>query len=72
MTNILAGLSGVESYLDDIIIHGHDMPSNDKAVLQCLEAAGLQLNNDKCCFRQTSLLFLGHTVSAEGFCPDES
>lgn len=73
MTIILAGLSGVENYLDDIIIHGRDMASHDKtlqAVLQHLEVAGLQLNKDKCHFRQTSLLFLGHTVSAEGLCPD--
>lgn len=72
---VLAGLSGVENYLDDIIIHGCDMSSHYKTlgltvVLQRLEAAGLQLNKDKCRFRQTSLLFLGHTVSAEGLRPD--
>ncbi len=75
MTIILAGLSGVENSLDDIIIHGRDMASHDKtlqAVLQRLEVAGLQLNKDKCHFRQTSLLFLGHTVSAEVLRPDES
>lgn len=74
-TIILTGLSGVGNYLDDFIFHGSDMSMNDKAlqaVLQRLEAAGLQLNKDKCRFRQTSLLSFGHTVSVEGLLPDES
>lgn len=46
MSIVLDGLSGVENYLDDIIIHGHDMPAHDKAleaVLHRLKSAdGLQ------------------------------
>ncbi|XP_039602201.1 uncharacterized protein K02A2.6-like [Polypterus senegalus] len=75
MTAILAGLPGVENYLDDVIVHGPDLTTHDKtlhSVLCRLEDAGLQLNNDKCKFRQSSLPFLGHIVSADGLLPDKA
>ncbi|KAJ8336764.1 hypothetical protein SKAU_G00379840 [Synaphobranchus kaupii] len=49
------------------------MHTHDKALtvtLQRLNSAGLQFNDDKCRFRETSLPFLGHTVSADGLLPD--
>ncbi|KAJ8353489.1 hypothetical protein SKAU_G00210560 [Synaphobranchus kaupii] len=73
MSIVLADLPGVEYYIDDIIIHGSDMHTHDKvltATLQRLNSAGLQLNDAKCRFRETSLPFLGHTVSADGLLPD--
>lgn len=73
MSIVLDGLSGVENYLDDIIIHGDDMPAHDKAleaVLHRLKSAGLQLNEEKCRYRQPKLPFLGHIVSADGLQPD--
>ncbi|KAF7641580.1 hypothetical protein LDENG_00277090 [Lucifuga dentata] len=39
-------------------------------VQQRLKAAGLQLNEKKCHFRQASLKFLGHLVTANGTQPD--
>ncbi|KAJ8353392.1 hypothetical protein SKAU_G00209590 [Synaphobranchus kaupii] len=73
MSIVLADLPGVEYYIDGIIMHGSDMHTHNKALtatLQHLNSAGLQLNDDKCRFRETSLPFLGHTVSADGLLPD--
>jgi len=67
MTIILNGWSRIENYLDHIIIHRRDMSMHDEvlqSILKHHEAAGLLLNKDKCFFRQTSLLFFGHIVSA--------
>ena len=65
MSIILADLPGVQYYIDDVIIYGIDMCIHDEALtatVQRLTAAGLQLNNDKCCFREPSLPFLVHTI----------
>ena len=73
MSIVLSGLPGVDDYLDDIIVHAHDMPAHDKAldtVLHRLKSAGLQLNDEKCRFRLPSLPFLGHVISADGLQPD--
>ncbi|KAJ8356857.1 hypothetical protein SKAU_G00196510 [Synaphobranchus kaupii] len=61
MATILQGLPGVQNYLDDVIIYGATADEHDrklKAVLRSLKDAGLQLNDDKCHFNQTSLRFL--------------
>ncbi|KAJ8356711.1 hypothetical protein SKAU_G00195050 [Synaphobranchus kaupii] len=74
MATILQGLPGVKNYLDDVIIYGATADEHDrrlKAVLRSLKDAGLQLNEDKCNFNQTSLRFLGHSVSAQGILPDK-
>ncbi|KAJ8333804.1 hypothetical protein SKAU_G00411230 [Synaphobranchus kaupii] len=74
MATILQGLPGVQNYLDDVIIYGATADEHDrklKAVLRSLKDAGLQLNDDKCHFNQTSLRFLGHSVSAQGILPDK-
>ncbi|KAJ8362815.1 hypothetical protein SKAU_G00116460 [Synaphobranchus kaupii] len=74
MATILQGLPGVKNYLDDVIIYGATADEHDrrlKAVLRSLKDAGLQLNEDKCHFNQTSLRFLGHSVSAQGILPDK-
>lgn len=47
-----------------------DHDSNLKDVLAALRKAGLQLNDEKCHFNQTSIRFLGHIVSAQGLLPD--
>ncbi|KAI4890396.1 hypothetical protein NFI96_006743 [Prochilodus magdalenae] len=74
MSSILQGLSNVANYLDDIIIWGRTSDEHEcylQAVLKRLEDAGLQLNVSKCCFHQTKLHFLGHTLTAQGIQPDE-
>ncbi|XP_053698805.1 uncharacterized protein K02A2.6-like [Sabethes cyaneus] len=73
MNSLLEGLQGVESSMDDILIHA---PSKDqlgqitKLVLHRIESAGLKLNHEKCLFVKQSVKFLGHIVSGEGLKAD--
>ena len=56
--------------MDDIIIYGQNQEEHNKRLhttLQCIESAGVTLNKDKCKFNCTSIKFLGHVVSADGF-----
>lgn len=67
MATVLRGVPNVQNYLDDIICYGRTAQLHDTAletVLQRLKKAGLQLNEKKCHFRQSSLKFLGHLVTA--------
>ena len=69
MSTILAGLKGVQCYLDDVIIWGctqieHD--ENLKAVLTRLSKYDVKLNLGKCQFSKTEIQFLGHTLSDRG------
>ena len=53
MASILAGLDGVQCYLDDIIIHGDTLEAHDtnlRAVLLRLQSVGVTLNLQKCHF----------------------
>ncbi|KAL7838518.1 hypothetical protein AOLI_G00269220 [Acnodon oligacanthus] len=75
MSIILADLPGADHYIGDVRSMDDGMSAHDKtlqAVLHRLESAGLQLNHEKCQFRQSSLPFLGHTVSANDILPDDT
>ena len=75
MSSSLAGLPGVQCYLDDVVIYGRTLEEHDKhmtVVLQRLQDIGLTLNLQKCKFRVTSIRLLGHMISAEGLHPDPS
>lgn len=74
MATILQGVPGVQNYLDDLIIYGTTPAEHDRSldtVLLKLREAGLVLNDTKCRFRQTTLRFLGHVITAEGILPDQ-
>lgn len=71
---ILQDLPNVANYLDDIIIWGRTAEEHEhslKAILQRLQDSGLNINASKYNFSQTSLQFLGHTVTAQGIKPDK-
>ena len=75
MSSILAGLPGVQCYLDDIIVYGKDESEHDRHlnnVLKKLQDAGLRLNPSKCQFHLSELSYLGHCVSSKGLAPDDS
>lgn len=75
MTTILTGLPGVQAFLDDVICYGTTQQHHDanlQRVLHALNEAGLKLNIQKCKFNQTSLRFLGHTISKDGLHPDQA
>ena len=69
MESMLKDLAGVQVYLDDVIIFGADSREHEErltAVLARLEQHKVTLNLDKCKLRQTSVDYLGFTISAEG------
>ena len=73
MSDILEDLDGVICRMDDILIHGRNHVQHDarvRAVLLCLQRAGLTLNIHKCEFSQGILKFLGHIVDAQGVYAD--
>jgi hypothetical protein len=72
MDRILAGLSFVFCYLDDIIIASRDEQEHLehlREVFSWLREAGLVINAEKCVFAATAVEFLGHKVSAAGVEP---
>ncbi|CAI5660563.1 unnamed protein product [Oreochromis niloticus] len=72
MQTVLRDQTGVQNYLDDIIVYGHSREEHDErlqAVLQRLKDAGLQINFNKSSFGQTSIPFLGHVISKDGLSP---
>ena len=63
--------------MDDVLVFGRNQKEHDgrlKAVLQCLELAGVILNPKKCEFSKGSLRFLvrllGHIIDKEGISAD--
>lgn len=75
MDKILAGLSGVGCYLDDIIITGKDDEEhleNLQKVLDRLRQFGLRLKRSKCVFFADSVEYLGYHVNAEGIHPSKA
>ncbi len=72
MDRILAGLSFVFCYLDDIIIASKDKQEHLehlREVFSRLREPGLVINAEKCVFAATTVEFLGHKVSAAGVEP---
>ena len=74
MENLLQGIPGVSSYLDDILITGptdsEHLKTLDK-VLDRIKNAGLRLKQHKCAFLLSAVEYLGHKISAEGIQPTE-
>ena len=76
MNELLYGLDGVFTYMDDILIYGKDKSEHDERlnkVLKVLASAGLKLNRDKSVIGQSHLKFLGHVFDANGIrsCQDK-
>ena len=73
MLEVLEGLEGVFVYMDDILVFGKDTIEHDgrlSKVLETLDHAGLQLNQEKCLYRKSELKFLGHLFSKKGIRAD--
>ncbi|CAI5657039.1 unnamed protein product [Oreochromis niloticus] len=72
MQTVLRDQTGVQNYLDDIIVYGHSREEHGErlqAVLHRLNDVGLQINFNNSSFRQTSIPFLGHVISKDGLSP---
>ena len=73
MDTILAGISGVATYLDDVLVVGssHDeLKSRTLTVLQRIQDAGFRLRLKKCQFLLRSVKYLGFIFDTSGRHPD--
>ncbi|XP_029947498.1 uncharacterized protein K02A2.6-like [Salarias fasciatus] len=69
MDQVLSGLSGVQCYLDDILVTGKNEEEhlvNLKNTLRRLEDYGLRVREDKCDFFKPAVEYLGHVIDADG------
>jgi len=74
MDNLMQGLKGVFTFLDDILVTGSTLQEhfqNLEAVFQQLKQANLHLNKAKCFFLQPFIEYLGHMIDAKGRHPTE-
>jgi len=71
MEKLTSDLPGVAVYLDDILVSGKDAEdhlANLRGLLTRLHDKGLRCRQEKCLFAQSSVEYLGHTLSREGIC----
>ena len=71
---LLAGISGVCIYLDDILITAENDEQHLERleqVLKRLEESGLKLNEKKCRYMEDEIKYLGHVIDASGLHPDQ-
>ena len=69
MDELTSDLHEVAVYLDDLLISGANAEEhlqNLQALLQHLQDIGLCCNLEKCCFAQSSVEYLDHTLSWDG------
>ena len=73
MDQMLEGIKGAFTIMDDILIAGKDIEEHDRILKQVIKVAttyNLRLNFDKCQIRKTSVPYVGHLITAEGLRPD--
>ncbi|XP_039453069.1 uncharacterized protein K02A2.6-like [Culex pipiens pallens] len=73
--SMVAGIPGVKTYLDDILIAGRTREDHDRslrAVLERVREYGFHLRIEKCRFALPQIKFLGHIVDKDGIRPDPS
>ena len=74
MEGVLKGIPGVCIYLDDILITGQTEEqhlANLEQVFKQLEAVGMRLKRNKCCFNSPEVTYLGHWIDMDGLHPTE-
>ncbi|XP_018493689.1 uncharacterized protein K02A2.6-like [Galendromus occidentalis] len=68
--DLFGDMPGVVPYIDDLIVWGNTKEEHDERVKQVLERCsrvGMVLNPGKCHFSQTSVKYLGHILTRQGF-----
>lgn len=68
------GMSEIETDIDDILIWRQKDEDHDYHLIRCLEKArkiGMTMNINKCQFKTTELVYLGHKLTVNGVEPDE-
>ena len=74
MSQNFGDLEGVETDIDDIIIHAETEIKHDHrlhAVLDRCEKINLTLNKDKCVFKAKEVTYIGHKLTQEGIKPND-
>ncbi|XP_011858132.1 PREDICTED: uncharacterized protein K02A2.6-like [Vollenhovia emeryi] len=69
----LAGLEGVNTYIDDVIVRGSTRQEHDERLrktLQRLQDQGWRLSAEKCRFSLEEIKYLGLIINAQGISPD--
>jgi hypothetical protein len=72
MDNLVRDLGATVVYLDDMLVASPDMVTHHRdlqLLFHRLQEHGLVLNLEKCSFGQSSVEFLGHTITAGGAVP---
>ena len=67
-------LEGVETNIDDILIHGATEAEHDQrlqVLLRRCEQINLTLNKEKCEFKVKEVTYVGHKLTQDGIKPDE-
>lgn len=71
----LENLEGVDSFIDDIIVWGHNRDEHDRRLENLLRRArdvGIKFNRTKCKFGVQEITYLGHKFNASGMQADDS
>jgi len=72
MENLLRSCDGVFIYLDDILVFGRSQQEHDRnltALLHRIQELGLTLSPEKCQYRKSEIVFLGHSLGAGSIKP---
>ena len=75
VADLFSDIDGVETYIDDFIIHGSTEEHHDQHLRQVLDRCrkvNLKLNLSKCEFKKTELQYLGHVIYRNTIRPDRS
>ena len=74
MREVLSGMSGVESYIDDLIVFSSDWETHLRTLeelLKRLSEANLTARPSKCIFGASTVEFLGHDVGYDCITPND-
>ena len=74
MREVLSGISGVESYIDDLIVFSRDWETHLRTLeelLKRLSEANLTARPSKCIFGASTVEFLGHDVGYDWITPND-
>uniref|UniRef100_A0A3B3HY91 Gypsy retrotransposon integrase-like protein 1 n=1 Tax=Oryzias latipes TaxID=8090 RepID=A0A3B3HY91_ORYLA len=73
MDQMLEGIGGATSVMDDILIAAPTLAEHNKILKQVVQRAttyNLRLNFNKCHIRQSAVPYVGHLITADGLKPD--
>ncbi|KAK2552099.1 Transposon Ty3-I Gag-Pol polyprotein [Acropora cervicornis] len=75
MSQNVSDLEGVETDIDDIIVHAETEVKHDQrlhSVLERCEKINLTLNKEKCIFKCEEVTHIGHKLTKDGIKPDDN